>query len=158
MSIFDQLQPPKTGDYPDWFKFHNPGDTIEGVITDMRIGKPSQPGEDSYPIMEIQRSDGTAHSVGCGAANLYRQVYEIRPAVGGMIRLTFTGYDGRVKLFQVDYQAPANGQAPAPAAPAPAQPVAQGPAPQAGFAPQGAPAQPWGQQPQPQAATPWGGQ
>lgn len=148
MSIYDQLPPPQSGDYPDWFKFETPGQVIEGTVVANRIGKPSSVGDDPYPIIEVQLDqpgpDGqpVRYSVGCGAAALYRQVYALRPEPGGRIRITFTGYAGQAKLFDVQY-APGNGPAAAVAAPPPAP--APAPAPQ-GFGQPQQPGQPpaWG--------------
>ena len=163
MSIYDQLKPPQEGDYPDWFKFVNPGDSIEGAITDQRIAAPKVVGDDPYPVLQIQRPDGTEASVACGTNSLYRQLYEIRPANGDTVRITFTGRSGDAKLFQVDH-ARGNGQTPQPVAAAEpfpaaqpqqfqqaAQPVVSG----QGFAPIAAPAQPWAQPAAPAAAPPW---
>ena len=62
-NIYDHLPPPTSGDFPDWFKFNTPGDTISGQITDQRIGQPKKVGEMPYPILQIRRSDGTEVSV-----------------------------------------------------------------------------------------------
>jgi hypothetical protein len=111
-NAYDFLPPPRSeGDFPDWFKFNTPGDAIEGTVTDVRIGKATDGGND-YAVLQIQRADGSAASVACGATSLARAVYAQRPGVGAMVRITFTGFAGRAKVFQLDV-APTNGQAPA---------------------------------------------
>lgn len=158
MSIYDRLQPPQEGEYPDWFKFNNSGDAIAGALVNVRIA--DHPEYGAAPVLEVQTPDGTTWSVLCSTNSLYRQVYATRPEVGGQVRITFQGYNGRAKVFQLDYQPPAGGApvaAPATPQPAPAPTPA---APAAGFGDANAGATPWAQPtapaPAPATAPPWG--
>lgn len=160
MSIYDRLQPPQEGEYPEWFKFNNSGDTIAGALVNARIA--DHPEFDPAPVLEVQTADGTVWSVLCSTNSLYRQVYATRPEVGGQVRITFQGFQGRAKVFQLDYQPPAGG-APVAATPPPAPQPAPAPtptAPAAGFGDPNAGATPWAQPtapaPAPAPAPPWG--
>lgn len=163
MSIYDQLEPPAEGDLPAFWKGNNPGDSVEGTVVDVRIVKHNEYGD--APCIDIQTNSVDAAGkpiivpVLASTNSLYRQVYNLRPQVGGLVRITFQGFSGRAKIYQLDYQAPAQGVA-APAAqpqpqpaPAPAFPPATQAAPQPAAAPTGF--DPLGQAPAP-AAPPWG--
>ena len=150
------LQPPPAGggQYPDRIKFESPGQSVEGVLVNVRWKEPSN-GLEGCPVVEIQQANGTTVSVFCNPISLWRQLDATKPALGSMVRITFAGFEGQAKVFRLDV-APA-GTAPAPQAPAaaPAQPE--------GWSQPGAPAAPWGQAPAAPAAPangapapPWG--
>lgn len=153
--------PPAAGEFPDRFLFQSPGQSVEGVLRDVRMTSGGD--YDPCPVMEVQTAqigpDGhpIVWSVFCNPQSLWRQLTALRPPVGSMVRVTFTGMNGRAKVFQLDV-APPNGavqapvqQAPVAQQPAPGFPPAeayapQPQAPQQGFAPPTNPAAPpWGQ-------------
>lgn len=155
MSIYDQMAPPpEKGDFPPTFKFEYPGASITGVITAMSIA-PAKDGFDASPVLQIQQGAET-WSVFCGPTVLYRELWHKRPQIGQTVTITFTGLDGRTKLFTLDVH---DGAAPVPQGPPPAA-VPQG-QPAWGAPPAQPPAQPaWGAPSQPAAAPPaqpaWG--
>lgn len=115
----------KGGDFPDRFKFEQPGQSIVGTITNIRVtdfgsGKP----EDRTPELWIKPDDSDEVSVLASQARLRVALAEQRPRVGDRIAIVYTG-DGQAKppksapkLFDVKVvRAGENGQpAAAPAA------------------------------------------
>lgn len=140
------------GDLPDRIKFQNPGQSVEGHLVNVKWKEPKN-GMEGCPIIEIQQPTGVVVAVFCNPWSLWRALDEKKPPLGSYVRVTFTGYDGQSKLFQLDVAPPQNGQA--------VQPQMQQPAAQPqGFGDPNAGAAPWGAQPQQaqpaQAGTPWG--
>lgn len=140
--------PVSGGDFPDQYKFVSVGQSVEGVLTDSRW-KEANGDIKGCQILQVRQADGTEWSVFCGPTSLHREVFNKRPPIGSMVRITFNGYDGQAKLFTLDV-APGPAAAAPQSAPAPAQeaapqgwaqPQAAAPAP----APAAAPAAPWGQ-------------
>lgn len=82
------------GDFPEPFKFENPGDTIAGTITRMRVatidGK-------RIPEFYIQPDDGDERSVLAGQVRLQIKLAELRPASGDRIAIVFTGTEAGSK-------------------------------------------------------------
>lgn len=158
-NAYDQMPEPKSGgDYPEIMRFTAPGQSVEGVITDVRW-KEANATSDGCIVISIKQADGVEWSVFCGPTSLQRQIHTLKPPPGSMIRVLFKGFEGQAKIFQVDVapgngqapaQAPAPATAPAPAAPGfapnPAMPMQQGEQPfgRPAAAPQQAPAAPWG--------------
>lgn len=160
--------PPSGGDYPDRFVFDNPGQSVEGLLREIRM-TPEGGRYEPCPVMDVvtEQRDMTgnpvAWSVFCNTTSLWRQVHQSQTAgslIPGqtLVRVTFVGWDGKAKIFQLDHQ-PANAAAAAPAqGPAPAA-NGFGPAPAVQAEPElgaGAPAAPWGGAAQAPAAAPWG--
>lgn len=147
---YGQMPEPQSGEYPDRITFETAGQFVEGILVDTRW-KPEDSRGAGCQVLDIQLADGTRRSVFCGAASLHRQIYSLRPPIGSMIRIEFTGFQERAKIFNVQV-APSQGQPQAQAQPVQEQPL--------GAAAAGT--TPWaGQQaPQPQAAgngaPPWG--
>lgn len=163
--------PAQEGQYPDRFKFEQPGQSVEGYVRDVRM---TGAGEyEPCPVLDLQTTqvgpDGQpiCWSVFCNPISLWRQLDSMRPAIGSYVKVTFLGLQGRAKVFQLDV-ANANGNGQAVAQPQPMQAPQQFPqttapapafgTPPAGPAPWEAPTQPPATQPQPAApaAPPWG--
>lgn len=152
MSFYDGYQPPSSG----YHKLENQGEQLDLLVTNVKRGKPREATDPDFPVLVgtnmVTGEEGVEFA--CGSAVLYRLVLEEQPVPGDRVLVTFKGYDGRVKLY--DMQVARGGQAQAPVAqPVPAAPVAQAPAVAAFPAP--APAVPQGFAPpaQPGAPAPW---
>jgi hypothetical protein len=111
------------GQYPDKFRFNEPGDSIAGIVRDVRIA--TMPDGTRLPSLEIEDTNGTTWSVLAGPVGLQRALATHRPATGDTIAIVFTG-NGEAKpgksapkLFDVVVKRGDEG-VPAAAAPAPA--------------------------------------
>lgn len=114
----------------NFVKWEAEGQSAEGVITSIHDAQDFN----GNPIKEwtLRQGDGTEVNISIAQANLIRAVMEARPQVGEHIRVTFTGYRGKAKLFTLErFGAQPVAQAPAPAAAPPAQPQTQPAAPPA---------------------------
>lgn len=89
MSIWDQFK----GEY---FKFNNPGDTVEGEAIAVRLGKDFK-GE-PCPELVVATPKGEK-VVTAGQANLKVRLAEEQPEVGDDVKITYTG-DGQAKPGQ----------------------------------------------------------
>lgn len=118
--VFDWGEFAGESNFPDSFKFTEPGMSIVGLITKIRKAN-----FDDGPIPElwIRLDDGTERSVLASQRNLQMKLAEIRPASGDRIAIVFTGLGeakpgkSAPKLFDVQL---AQGNAPVSTAPAPA--------------------------------------
>lgn len=109
MSIFDDLSP-IGGSYK---KFTTPGDSIEGTIIDLSVGK-NFDGDRDVPVITIRQADGSEQLVSCENAMLYNLALQHKDvlAIGGTISIVHTGVSPtRAKLYEMTVGA-------APAAPA----------------------------------------
>jgi hypothetical protein len=111
------------GQYPEKFRFNEPGDAITGTVRDVRIA--TMPDGSRLPSLEIEDANGTTWSVLAGPINLQRALATHRPATGDTIAISFTGVSDQAKpgkspakLFDVAVKR--HDEAPAAAAPAPA--------------------------------------
>lgn len=158
--------PAPAGDHPDFVKFESVG-TAHVVRVDEVwdfMSKPFNPGDQPSQVFAISGPTpaGVPASISMGGPgsrfSLYRQFYaavnESRLPIGSWVNVTFTGYEGQAKIFDLKI-APA-GSIPDPTppptavAPAPAAAPAAGPFDQPTAAPQaeppfgaGQPASPW---------------
>jgi hypothetical protein len=125
MSIFDDLQPMGGGNYK---KFTVAGDSIEGQIVDLAVGK-NFDGDKDVPVITIREAHGEEQRVSCENAMLYNLALANKDSlvIGGTVRIVHTGVSPtRAKLYEMTFGA-------APAAPqaTPVAPQATTPAPQA---------------------------
>lgn len=128
----------KNGDFPDRFKFDQPGQSVAGTITNIRVTDFGTGNvEDRTPELWISTDAGEV-SVLASQARLRVALATERPQIGDRIAIVYTG-DGQAKppksapkLFDVKVvrgngdTAPAAAEA-APAAEPSAQPAAAGP-------------------------------
>jgi hypothetical protein len=112
------------GQYPDKFRFNEPGDSIVGTVRDVRIA--TMPDGTRLPSIEVEDDNGTTWSVLAGPIGLQRALATHRPASSDRISIVFTGLAEQAKpgkspakLFDVVVK-------PATPAPAPAAAVADG--------------------------------
>jgi hypothetical protein len=118
MSIFDDLQPMGGGNYK---KFTVAGDSIEGQIVDLAVGK-NFDGDKDVPVITIREANGAEQRVSCENAMLYNLALQNKDSlvIGGTVRIVHTGVSPtRAKLYEMTVGA------------APAAPQATTPAPQA---------------------------
>lgn len=118
MSIWDEFR-----QADDRFKFENPGDSIAGTITGLRIA--TMPDNTRLPQLTIKRDDGTEASVLASQAQLQRKLAALDPQAGQRIAIAFTHVEqlqgGKtMKHFDVAVKAGDGGQS-TPAAAAAAQ-------------------------------------
>lgn len=114
MSIFDDLQPMGGGNYK---KFTVAGDSIEGQIVDLAVGK-NFDGDKDVPVITIREANGAEQRVSCENAMLYNLALTNKDSlvIGGTVRIVHTGVSPtRAKLYEMTV-----GAAPAPVAAAPA--------------------------------------
>lgn len=121
MSIWDD---PELLVSDDYVKFENPGDTITGTITALRIHKFD---DKAVPQVIVRTSDGRDRTITGGQARLKALLAEKRPDVGDTITVTMTNVEKRaggktLKHFEVDVNRAAS--ALAAAAPSPVEDAA----------------------------------
>jgi hypothetical protein len=91
---------PTSGDY---VRFANPGDKVIGTITDIRIQRFDDGGDVQYaPQMDLTLDDGSDAILTAGHMHLKKLLVEKRPEIGDMIRVVFTGKQGRMMTFSLD--------------------------------------------------------
>jgi hypothetical protein len=113
------------GQYPEKFRFNEPGDSLAGIVRDVRIA--TMPDGSRLPNLEIEDANGTTWSVLAGPVGLQRALSAQRPATGDKISVLFTSFGepkpgkSAPKLFDVQVkrgdETPAPAPAPAAAAP-----------------------------------------
>lgn len=101
MSIWDD---PELQVSDDYVKFENPGDTITGTITALRIHRFD---DKPVPQIVIRTAEGHDRTVTGGQARLKALLTEKRPDVGDIITITMTNVEKRaggktLKHFEVD--------------------------------------------------------
>lgn len=121
MSIWDD---PELHVSDDYVKFENPGDTITGTITALRIHKFD---DKAVPQVIVRTNDGRDRIITGGQARLKALLAEKRPDVGDTITVTMTNVEKRaggktLKHFEVDVNRAAS--APAAAATSPVEDAA----------------------------------
>lgn len=165
--------PAPSGDHPDFLRFDTPGtvhtvrvDEVWSFTSTPFPGSTAQPSE-VFAISGVT-PEGAPASISMGGTgsrhHLYRQFYAAVQAgtlvVGGWVRVTFTGFEGQAKLYDLQVAPagaiphPPNATTPQAAAmPAPPQQAAPpAAAPAQGFPP----AEAFGQQPAAQPEQPFG--
>jgi hypothetical protein len=123
MSIFDGLEPMGGGNFK---KFAVAGDSIEGQIVDLAVGK-NFDGDKDVPVITIRELDGSEQRVSCENAMLYNLALTNKGSltIGGAVKIVHTGVSpNRAKLYEMSFGA----------APVTPQPVTQ-----AAVVPQAAP-------------------
>lgn len=116
------------GSSGDWqkFRFENPGDSISGEITDLRIAIMAD--GTRLPSLTIKDEQGSEWSLLASQVGLQRALATARPATGDRISILHTGTGeakpgkSAPKLFEVALKRADLDEAPAPA-PAPAAPA-----------------------------------
>ena len=76
------------GDYPDPYKFENPGDSIAGTIERIDVVTNDN---GTTPVMDIHPDDEDARTVWVSQQGLKRRMAELRPQRGDRIAIVFTG-------------------------------------------------------------------
>jgi hypothetical protein len=82
----------------------NPGDSIEGVVTDLDAAwsdfraqhLPNDPNGGNYPLVVIKTDDGETRKIHAFRTVLFNEVMKRQPKPGERIKVTFTGL-GKVK-------------------------------------------------------------
>lgn len=116
MSIWDD---PELHVSDDYVKFENPGDTITGTITALRIHRFD---DKAVPQVIVRTNDGRDRTITGGQARLKALLAEKRPEVGDTITVTMTNIEKRaggktLKHFEVEVHRAASSAAAAPTSP-----------------------------------------
>lgn len=125
--VFDWGEFAGESEFPDSFKFTDPGDTIVGTITKVRRANFS---DGPVPELWLRLDDGTERSILASQRNLQMRLAQLRPASGDRIAIVFKGTGepkpgkSAPKLFDVELRragedVPASEQPAATTTPAP---------------------------------------
>jgi len=88
MSIeWDKFKRPESGDYPDRWRPENPGDTITGRITAMRVA--TMPDGSQYPSLTLDTTTGQREIL-ASQTMLLQRMAALQPRIGDTICVTFT--------------------------------------------------------------------
>jgi hypothetical protein len=107
---WDKYEPPTPGgDFPEHRRtWDNVGDSIVGLVSNVRFTNFGKPDEAPSPELWVTDSDGVEWQVGCGPNDLKIKLAEKQPIIGDKIAIAFVETKrfpkGTGKLFRVEVE------------------------------------------------------